>query len=174
MSEANMLKFIIHCVLCFIIFNDTSGKPVSNDTELGVYVPLETDVKNNKQYYFGIVYKGNIFQAIQYCNYHNMELLSIETPEENTFLFDTLVNFIGTGRYGFWTSGTLLPENHWVWLSTGKPVVHPSWATAPYNTNKSCIDVNYIKTSKALVWADAKCNDARHVICETRNTKSLD
>ncbi|KAJ8919774.1 hypothetical protein NQ315_006303 [Exocentrus adspersus] len=126
-----------------------------------------TSNRNSAQYYFGTIYKGNFFQAIQFCNYHRMELLSIESAEENNFLFTNLVKFIGTGLYSFWTSGTILPENHWVWLSTGKPIVHATWTATPNNKTKDCLEVTFAKTSKALAWADTDCNAERHFICET-------
>lgn len=90
--------------------------------------------------------------------------------KDKTFsIYQKFMFSVGTGRYGFWTSGTLLPENHWVWLSTGKPIVHASWASPPNNKNKGCVAIDYIKTSKTMVWSDADCNDARHVICESTN-----
>ncbi|XP_018561630.1 perlucin-like [Anoplophora glabripennis] len=175
---------IIHLHVIFVFFFGCCASDCVNKT--GIHqdlakasigealpdVPLEKF--GNKYYYFGAIYEGNYFQAIQYCNYHRMTLLSIETKEENDFLFERFRHFLGWGTYHFWTSGTTLPDAHWVWLSTGRPVLFANWSpNQPDNSgnNESCIEAVYVHTNKALVWNDHVCALPKHVICETLDVK---
>ncbi|XP_018561629.1 perlucin-like [Anoplophora glabripennis] len=131
-------------------------------------IPLEKF--GNKYYYFGAIYQGNFFQAMQYCHYHGMNPLSVESVEENNFLWEKLKPFLGAGEYHFWTSGTTLSDAHWVWLATGRPIIYANWfPTQPDNAgnNEKCLEVRYVPASKTMMWNDHVCTVPKHVICES-------
>nr|CAI5822811.1 unnamed protein product [Callosobruchus analis] len=50
-------------------------------------------VNGSNIYYYGFIYKGTALQAEAFCRNHNMDLLSIETPEEHAFLEESLLNY---------------------------------------------------------------------------------
>ncbi|XP_018561628.1 perlucin [Anoplophora glabripennis] len=132
----------------------------------------------NKYYYFGVIYEGNFFQAIQYCHYHGMRPLSVESVEENNFLRKQLKPFLGAGEYHFWTSGTILPTDHWVWLATGKPIIYTNWApNEPNNAggNEKCLEViyDYSDAKQSMMWNDHDCNGPKFVICESSQANCL-
>lgn len=125
----------------------------------------------NSIYYIGYIYKGSWYQAMQFCKYHNMDLVSIETQEENEFLSNQMKTFFGGGsEYWFWTSGTTLSNNHWVWMNTGRPIVYANWfPNQPDNAGSSehCLEARYIYTNTDLKWNDNNCEGAQlHFICE--------
>ncbi|XP_018561627.1 perlucin-like [Anoplophora glabripennis] len=128
----------------------------------------------NKYYYFGVIYEGNFFQAIQYCHYHGMRPLSIESVEETNFLIRQLKRFLGAEKYNFWTSGTILPNDHWVWLATGKPIVYTHWLPNEPNNwanIEKCLEAIYQYSDKKremdMMWNDHDCNGPKYVICES-------
>ncbi|CAG9824202.1 unnamed protein product [Phaedon cochleariae] len=202
---------------------------------------IELEKFEDSLYYFGVIFKTNYYRAMQFCKYHDMELLSIESKEENDFLLkhvqslrrpmvfknwgpnqpdnknktenclevkyhnqikdliwndracneevhwvcETTVpksissivadNF-GWGEYYFWTSGTTMPDDHWVWLSTGRPIIFANWfPNQPDDAgkNEKCLEVRYSNHNKALMWNDHVCTEAKHVICETTVPKSI-
>ncbi|XP_018561632.1 perlucin-like [Anoplophora glabripennis] len=99
-----------------------------------------------------------------------MALLSIENAEENNFLWEKLKPFLGAGDYRFWTSGTTLPDDHWVWLATGRPIIYANWyPNQPDNAgnNEKCLEIRYTHTNKAMMWNDHVCTAPKYVICES-------
>lgn len=81
-----------------------------------------------------------------------------------------IVFTVDGGEYRFWTSGTTLPDDHWIWLATGRPIIYSNWLpTQPDNSgkNEKCLEIRYTSTNKAIMWNDHVCTIAKHVICET-------
>ncbi|XP_072389591.1 LOW QUALITY PROTEIN: uncharacterized protein, partial [Diabrotica undecimpunctata] len=72
---------------------------------------------------------GNWYAATLHCKSFNMDLVSIESKEENDFLFQSMKSVLGKSERWtrLWTSGTSLPYNKWVWMATGNPVVYTNW-----------------------------------------------
>ncbi|KAJ8940560.1 hypothetical protein NQ318_012959 [Aromia moschata] len=64
-----------------------------NGTVVDITPSLRLQKLGNTYYYFGSVFKGNYFQAIQFCNSHDMSLLSVESEEEGEFLLQHLRAF---------------------------------------------------------------------------------
>lgn len=84
---------------------------------------------------------------------------------KNIFFFS-----VGAGQYFFWTSGTLLPDGHWAWLTVGTPIVYTNWfPKQPDNfaNNEKCLEIRYQITNKAIMWNDAPCTAQNYIICET-------
>ncbi|KAJ8940562.1 hypothetical protein NQ318_012961 [Aromia moschata] len=136
-------------------------KKPENGSVVDITPSLHLQKFGNTYYYFGTTFKGNYFQALQFCNLHGMSLLSVESEEE-----------IGGTDRRFWTSGTIFPDDtHWVWLTTGKPITYTNWLPKqPDNTgrNEKCLELRY---GSNLMWNDAPWNTANLVICEIDVTK---
>ncbi|XP_023022209.1 C-type lectin mosGCTL-1 [Leptinotarsa decemlineata] len=170
----------------FFLLHYASSNPVkgyvaltdslSNDVVINTLPSLQLQKFGERLYYFGAIFEGNYYQAMQFCNYHDMQLVSIESKEENDFLWKHMQSFLGWGEYWFWTSGTTMPDEHWVWMSTGKPILFANWfENQPDNAgnNEKCLEVRYSHTNKALMWNDHVCTATKHVICETTVPKSV-
>ncbi|XP_072401351.1 C-type lectin mosGCTL-7-like [Diabrotica undecimpunctata] len=173
----------IMMVLLTIVF-----KLKMNSASSGVYVitkdtgieqalvpALKLEQKENTLYYFGYTTEGTWFQAMEFCKSLNMDLVSIETEEENDFLLDQMIDFFGDApEYRFWTSGTTLAYNKWVWMGTGRPILYANWESGEPNNlgnNDTCLEISYYK--KSLQWNDIDQNEKLYAICEARITKSM-
>ncbi|KAG5867131.1 hypothetical protein JTB14_006258 [Gonioctena quinquepunctata] len=156
----------------YVAFKDS----LSKDVLINTLPSLKLEKFGDRLYYFGAIFEGNYYQAMQFCNFHDMDLVSIETKDENDFLWKHLQSFLGWGEYWFWTSGTTMPDDHWVWLSTGKPILFANWfPNQPDNAggNEKCLEARYKHTNEALMWNDHGCTEKKHVICETTVPKSV-
>ncbi|CAG9858078.1 unnamed protein product [Phyllotreta striolata] len=132
-----------------------------------------------KSYYIGNIFKAEFLQAQQFCKFHGMELLSIESKEENDFLNKKIVD-AGNRNERLWTSGTRVPEtDHWMWLSTGKSISYFNWNIhQPDNDkqNEKCMEI--VQESPAGIrYGDFKMNDVPchykfFFICEFKWTKN--
>uniref|UniRef100_A0A6P7HEB7 Perlucin-like n=1 Tax=Diabrotica virgifera virgifera TaxID=50390 RepID=A0A6P7HEB7_DIAVI len=113
---------------------------------------------------------------MEHCKSLNMDLASIETKQENDFLYNQMKAFFGGGgEYWFWTSGTTLPNDRWVWMGTGRPIVYANWfPKQPDNAgnNEKCIEVRY-NYNNGLQWNDNNQNANLHALCEAKITKSV-
>ncbi|XP_028138012.1 perlucin-like [Diabrotica virgifera virgifera] len=136
---------------------------------------VKLEQKGNTLYYFAYTMEGSWFQAMEFCKGLNMDLVSIETEEENNFLFDQMTEFFGdTDEYRFWTSGTTLAYNKLVWMGTGRPIVYGNWYPGEPNNSgndEKCIEIAYSK--KGLQWNDVNQIRRRHALCEAKITKSV-
>ncbi|XP_023022206.2 C-type lectin mosGCTL-7 [Leptinotarsa decemlineata] len=168
---------IIHCIYCAVPTKQymAVADPVSHEVVIGTLPSFKLHQFGNKLYYFGAIYKGDYNQAMQFCNFHDMHMVSIETKEENDFLWTSLKSFLAWGEFRFWTSGTTTKEHLWFWMSTGKPVTWANWfPNQPDNTvNENCIEAVYLNTNGALLWNDDVCSKSNFVICETTIPKSI-
>ncbi|XP_044748047.1 C-type lectin 37Db-like [Coccinella septempunctata] len=132
-------------------------------------IPL-VDLGGNS-YYFGIYFKANIFKAMQFCRHHGMDLLSIESREENTEIMNYIISYFNHIEH-FWTSGSDLgEEGQFVWLSTGKPFNYTYWASPQPDNDRNmenCLGFWKIG-DKTYIWNDMPCTDNFHFICEKKD-----
>ncbi|XP_045479170.1 perlucin-like [Harmonia axyridis] len=119
-------------------------------------------------YYFGTYFKANFFKAMQFCRDHGMNLLSIESDDENTRISDHLSKH-AKGIDHFWTSGSDLgEEGKFVWLSTGKYLNYTNWSPPqPDNSGKieNCLELWKIDR---YIWNDIPCTNQYNFICEMK------
>lgn len=76
----------------------------------------------------------------------------------------------GTAPFRFWTSGTTQPDNVFVWIANGTPIVYANWLPGQpdhHTTIERCIEVRYYFEPKTLQWNDENCGTPLNVICET-------
>ncbi|XP_023311309.1 perlucin-like [Anoplophora glabripennis] len=133
-----------------------------------------------KYYYLGTTFQGNYFQAMQYCHYNGMRILSVESAKETNFLIRQLKRFLGAEKYNFWTSGTILPDDQWVWLETGKFIEYTNWLpNEPNNWQniEKCLEAIYeysdTEGDMGMMWNDHDCNGRKYVICESSQRNCL-
>ncbi|XP_044749806.1 C-type lectin 37Da-like [Coccinella septempunctata] len=121
-------------------------------------------------YYFGTYFKANFFKAMQFCRDHGMDLMSIESAEENTRIINYMISYVNKIDH-FWTSGSDLgEEGHFVWLATGKSLNYTYWSPPqPDNAGKieNCLEI-WKLGDKHYVWNDIPCTNAYNFICEVR------
>ncbi|KAF4520270.1 hypothetical protein B566_EDAN010738 [Ephemera danica] len=127
-------------------------------------------VLNGTQYYFEHNLRANWYEALDFCRAHDMQLLSIETPQEEVLILNHL-NTTVPGFANHWIAGTDLGVNNtWVWSSTGLRVIYENWATGqPSHMNSSNKTENAMYLGLAndqIEWYDAHEYDLRYVICE--------
>lgn len=121
---------------------------------------------NNKIYYFSRYFKTNYMQAIQFCKILNMELVAIESKEEN----DRISKYIRDTNAGddWWSSGSrLLDGKNWVWFTRGIPVEFTNWRQGePNGEEELCLHLAH-NQDKGLEWTDDYCHNQFKVICES-------
>ncbi|XP_050513611.1 collectin-12-like [Diabrotica virgifera virgifera] len=123
-----------------------------------------------KTYFVNTVFKTNFYRSWQYCRLQGMNLVSIESEEENK----QLQKFISDKgfKYGsYWTSGTnLVGEDQWIWMSTGRELTYTNWLPGePSKQNvkgtvENCIDILVYAGFK---WNDQNCEVVQNFICES-------
>ncbi|XP_072401332.1 C-type lectin 37Da-like [Diabrotica undecimpunctata] len=156
----------------------TINYAVTKDTGISqTIVPaIRLEKDGNTLYYLGYTFMGSWIQALEHCKALNMDLVSIETNQENEFLHNQMKELFGERyEYSFWTSGTTLPYSKWVWMGTGRPILYSNWlADQSSSTVKkdTCLGVVY-NYNKGLQWNENNQNTNLHTICEAKITKSL-
>ncbi|CAG9815365.1 unnamed protein product [Phaedon cochleariae] len=143
------------------IFEDISTAP---DVKLFSY--------KNKSYYVNHYFEATYLQAVQFCQLVDMELLSIESADENTMLYQEIRSSMAGNK--FWSSGTrLIDDNNWYWLPTGNKINYYNWqASRPVKTSdRKCIQLNQ-DINNGLFWSDEKCDGKSYFICQT-STKNI-
>ncbi|CAG9856169.1 unnamed protein product [Phyllotreta striolata] len=134
---------------------------------------------NNNRYYFFTEVALNFYSAFQFCKLRNMELLSIESAEENTKIGLHLVEKGWAGRR-FWTSAVNMGVNKkWFWLSTGQELKYFNWdkgeptgESVPFVANyENCIQARH-EGNRGFTWNDLNCFQWNNVICEAPVTCS--
>ncbi|XP_060515789.1 perlucin-like isoform X2 [Cylas formicarius] len=116
------------------------------------------------------------------CKSIGMELVSIQTPEEEELIINAIKakKPVGGPYNGYWTSGTKLTDiqsTHFYWLSTGTRVVHSNFAKGqPDNAGKSehCLQLFFDSNGNAAYWNDINCKTDLSFVCQKVecNTKS--
>ncbi|XP_060515798.1 C-type lectin 37Db-like isoform X3 [Cylas formicarius] len=139
------------------------------------------DTESRNRYYVSNG-KTNFFQALVDCKSIGMELVSIQTPEEEELIINAIKakKPVGGPYNGYWTSGTKLTDiqsTHFYWLSTGTRVVHSNFAKGqPDNAGKSehCLQLFFDSNGNAAYWNDINCKTDLSFVCQKVecNTKS--
>ncbi|XP_028128019.1 macrophage mannose receptor 1-like [Diabrotica virgifera virgifera] len=106
--------------------------------------------------------------ARKLCQSLDMDLVSIETPEENNFLFESLKKRYGDGaEYSFWTAG-VKEGNGWTWTNTGHPIKYFNWAPGQPEDAGARIEMIY-NYSAGLRWYGKPKDygtEGLHAVCE--------
>ncbi|XP_059484498.1 C-type lectin 37Da-like [Neocloeon triangulifer] len=111
---------------------------------------------------------ANWFEAARACKEYGMELVSIETKEEN----DALLKVIGIEN--FWISGVDLgSEGHFYWASTGKEIGPFTYFLKDQPDNMGG-DENFLHfwsrgKTEPFMWNDSKYTWKMRFICELQN-----
>ncbi|XP_028129339.1 C-type lectin 37Db-like isoform X2 [Diabrotica virgifera virgifera] len=174
-----LFKNIIFVVLSmYMILQHTYGEDYAKEVQelfgLRNTIPtLNLYHRGNKSYYIGNIFKANVLHAEQFCRYHDMNLVNIETQEENNFLEEKLFE-AGPPDEFFLTSLNRIPNNKlWISLTSGKSLKYFNWQKdEPNNVKKEeqCIIVRTV--NKELKWYDGFCWDFYYFICEVIWTKT--
>ncbi|XP_028138011.1 uncharacterized protein LOC114332411 [Diabrotica virgifera virgifera] len=161
----------INCVA-----DDQVNYVITTDTGIAQSIAPSIPVERNGStlYYFGYTFTGSWLGAMEHCKSLNMDLASIESPEENDFLFNRMKIFLGGGaEYRFWTSGNTLSSTppRWMWMRTGRPIGWANWGQG-YAGPERCLEVKYNYAS-GLKWYDTNQNTGLHALCEAKITKTV-
>uniref|UniRef100_A0A6P7FP96 Perlucin-like protein n=1 Tax=Diabrotica virgifera virgifera TaxID=50390 RepID=A0A6P7FP96_DIAVI len=150
---------------------------ITKDTGIArsIVPELWVEKDGNTLYYFGYTFTGSWIQALEHCKALNMDLVSIETSEENEYLYDQMKGFFGgRDQYSFWTSGTTLAYGKWAWMGTGRPILYNNWSAKPSGTKDTfCLEAKYEPNNKGLQWNENKQDASLHAICEAKITEDL-
>ncbi|XP_072392644.1 lectin subunit alpha-like [Diabrotica undecimpunctata] len=124
---------------------------------------------NETSYVIELNVKANFFSAIQYCNFNNMQLVSVDTLEENSELYTQVSNIVKSS-FMFWSSGSLLgsDQSTWIWMSTGKAININGWRTGEPNTQELldlCLSLWSPKDESGW-WIARPCTNEYAIICE--------
>ncbi|XP_072395612.1 C-type lectin 37Db-like isoform X2 [Diabrotica undecimpunctata] len=120
--------------------------------------------RGKKSYYIGNLFKGNLLHAEQFCRYHGMNLVNIESKEEHNYLQKKIIETDSSPEYML-TSFTRIPDGKYVSLTSGKTLTYLNWYQGqPNGGQEECIAV-YLKNSE-LQWHDVPCWNKYYFICE--------
>ncbi|CAH1099004.1 unnamed protein product [Psylliodes chrysocephalus] len=177
----------VHCVLinsikmlCFLILSSflLYGTKCQDDSE-GLYTSKVLRNNNSllleyedSRYFFNTEFEANFFSAFQFCKKRNMELLSIESADENNRIGLFLVEK-GLSALRFWTSAVnLVSPTAWIWLATGKEIKYFNWdngeptGNIPFVSNyENCIQARH-EGNRGFTWNDLNCHFKNYIICE--------
>ncbi|MDZ4694102.1 MAG: lectin-like protein [Deltaproteobacteria bacterium] len=155
-------------VPCLPTSETLNGKDDNCDTVIDNALP-GVDHYNGHSYYFPAValvpsYWENVRIACALIGY---KMLSVETPEENTWIGLRLLNLGPAYWLGLNDRET---ENRWTWDGTGNPISFQSWKPGqPTNCNKTGLDGIFDPTSPCSpencgaigfdgLWGDFACD----------------
>ncbi|XP_072401384.1 C-type lectin mosGCTL-7-like [Diabrotica undecimpunctata] len=183
------MKTQILVVLFTILFNVNINnahlhQSDASVTPLGLRPELTFEsVGGNTLYYFGYTFKGTWYQAIQHCKSLGMDLVSIETPQENEWLYQKMEGVIGKwgGTYRFWSSGTSMAHGDLIWMKTGYPIVYSNFLPQTLDiafhryppVNETCVELTY-GHERGLTWSKESLNKESYALCEATLTKSVE
>jgi len=109
--------------------------------------------------------RKNWTEAYEYCESHNMSLLSLETPEESLQV-GSYIKESGLPQDFYWTSGKDdSSEGNWMWTSTQENVTFENWRSNQPDGEKreNCL---YLHSRDEFKWGDWLCQLAEQFICE--------
>ncbi|CAG9860857.1 unnamed protein product [Phyllotreta striolata] len=145
---------------------------------LGQYATYLNLVHNgNKSYYIQSSFKANFLESFQFCKSNKMELLHIESKDENDFLSEQISKIGGHLEDDFyWTSGTRMAGNiAWMWLSNGEQFSYTNWRpNQPSDFNQICVAINAANNGKEkwnYKWSDIECERKHYFVCKITWTK---
>uniref|UniRef100_A0A8D8MYB1 Macrophage mannose receptor 1 n=1 Tax=Culex pipiens TaxID=7175 RepID=A0A8D8MYB1_CULPI len=131
-------------------------------------------VNGEKKYHIPVI-KANWFKAVEFCHSLGMQLVTIDSREEN----DALAKFIqSTDKFNelkneFWIGGSdLSEEGTFSWLGTGKLVTYANWSVNEpnnYHGIEDCMQLVYTPMYGQLwTWNDNICKKGHfYFICES-------
>lgn len=124
---------------------------------------------NGKSYYFSRYLKLNYLDAAFFCRMLHMTLITIDSEEEN----HAIGNYIRNTNLdkNWWTAGTRVIDNVWIWLMNGKHIEYSKWANNQPNNDEKCIVV-INSEENGLEWYNYPCNEKFSFICEKRSEDS--
>lgn len=111
----------------------------------------------------------NWHSAYMFCKRFNMELLTIESDEEQQnivkFVLDS--GLIGLMDHSFWMAGTdVHGRGNWTWMTTGLTLTqYTNWKPGQpdnYQSVNHCLGTAYDE----FTWIDAPCDDEKTFVCE--------
>ncbi|XP_028142649.1 snaclec coagulation factor IX/factor X-binding protein subunit A [Diabrotica virgifera virgifera] len=150
------------------------GHPNGVQESFGLKEPIPTlklHHRGKKSYYLGNIFKGNLLKAEQFCRYHGMNLVNIESTEENDFLQKIIVETgsLGDGLEGsddyMLTSFTRIPDGKYVSLTSGKTLTYLNWhRNQPNGGQEECIGLH--REGSELQWHDVSCWSKYYFCCE--------
>ncbi|CAG9834980.1 unnamed protein product [Diabrotica balteata] len=122
--------------LCVLIWKEN---PVEGNKNL----PGNLITFGDSQYFIADIFHGCWWEAWAHCKSLNMNLVSIESEQENNFLYQKMKERYGNGpEYGFWTAGAK-EQNRWVWKNTGRPITYYNWYPNQPDNTGSRIEMIY-------------------------------
>ncbi|XP_023014824.1 C-type lectin mosGCTL-7 [Leptinotarsa decemlineata] len=116
-------------------------------------------------YYFQTFSKATQEQGLLFCKNLDMGLVSIESKQENDFLFNTIGSLVDYTTSDFWTSG-LRSGDIWYWETTGKPFSFTRWSKNEPSDNGTCLEVTQDSSDISMSWNRADCTKNNYIICE--------
>ncbi|CRK96055.1 CLUMA_CG009492, isoform A [Clunio marinus] len=165
----NLLSFAQHITL-EIPQHHVNEATESEESSFTTYI--------TKKYFFVTFFKANFFRAHQYCQLNNMELLTIDSKEEES-VFMNLINakdFEFKTAKDFWTSGNDLgEEGKFYFLTNGKSVGKLNWAKnepnngrrADSNETENCMGYTMTENLKFYRLFDRFCSIKSNFICQS-------
>ncbi|XP_072382589.1 perlucin-like [Diabrotica undecimpunctata] len=124
------------------------------------------------EFYYETTLKVNFFQAHRLCKLYGMDLLYVDTFDENERL-GIFATQIGYGHDHFWTSGNNLHDfQEWSWLSNGKLFRYTNWYPGEPNlgasgsdTNERCVEIRTLDKG-GFSWNNVPCERLYYFICK--------
>ncbi|KAF4522784.1 hypothetical protein B566_EDAN014827 [Ephemera danica] len=142
-----------------------SGSEMSNNARIGL--PL---TKLGEGFYYFQRSAMNWYDAQRYCRQYGLELVSLESSEEQNLL-SKYMEFLDMKR--FWTSGSdNAKENSFTWTSNGKPIQFTAWNDNEPNNwgnNENCVEA-VERGGWVFKWNDGVCTEKIEFICELPTT----
>ncbi|KAG5885030.1 hypothetical protein JTB14_018626 [Gonioctena quinquepunctata] len=113
-----------------------------------------------KKYHIEVDLVATKSQAARFCEFHNMQLITVDDPKESDLIKRVLLDSTASGP--FWTSAEK-KSSTWTWSSTGERLSYFNWErNQPSGTpDRTCIEVN-----EDAEWCDQNCAEKRYFICE--------
>ncbi|KAF4528332.1 hypothetical protein B566_EDAN006586 [Ephemera danica] len=100
------------------------------------------------------------FEASYFCNAHGMDLVTIETQDEN----DALMNHIASiGQGASFASGHMIGRTTYLWIN-GEYMQYADWAPG----EPCCAEAYSCLILNMNDWHNFVCNIATYFICEER------
>ncbi|XP_028141852.1 perlucin [Diabrotica virgifera virgifera] len=173
-----MALFNLKSVILFTLVGSTlvTSRKVPNWEEVfrdyqSKVVPLRH--WGNKSYWMGTSFQATWFEALTFCSQMHMQLLTINSEEENSVIY----RYIREASKGFeyWTSGTrLIDGNKWVWFPYGDLIEYTRWSNGqPSDPNgEKCLQVWKVDDNWGLQWNDRPCDVRFHFICERYDSQN--
>ncbi|KAF4528538.1 hypothetical protein B566_EDAN017065, partial [Ephemera danica] len=116
---------------------------------------------NGKYYYFGTDAKITWFDALIFCRKHGMDLVSIQSQEEQDAVNGHLVQLGINGSYVFTSGNKIGPICPYTWVD-GSPLSYKYWESGQPSqaSTENCLILLRNK------WYDLTCSGMGYFVCE--------